>query len=593
MATGYSKDSNGTTRTVPTQLNYWYNASSQSTKYVYSALFVAPDGRLASNGKRPILVSQIGAYAGGFGGLSRTCTLELIGSDSSSFGSTSQFTIPASSQAAYTGLKTLSSKQYFADGDADSGLFTIYLGGNSYVGTIPGTTVYPYLLVGDPPNQSTVDQNSSPKGLWATVTYAQVPSSPSLSISANGPYGFSASWNTPDWGDSSSSRGFELYIGSAYSNTSISSGSTSLNNASAGLSPNTTYTATLYAKNELVNYSGSPKSVAATATFTTAQVEKPTWSGSFSNGQVDDGYYDFVTASDATSVSGSLSPTGKGLSGSVSGSSYVVQGTPTASGTYSVSVSATNDGGTTTGSYSFSVSPPPTPTWPDTTFKDGNAGQSYGSDSITASNADYVTVSPSSIAGLTASASGSTITLSGTPDTSADGSYTLSAIAYSVPDNGVRIQTPATLSVFINGIPQPTWEDTTIDNQAAINVPYSSNVSASNTVSYSFVGSYPTWLTLNTSTGGLSGTPTYTDVTYGVSEVDKQFTIRATGSGGESADFTFSGIDVIHPIKIYNESTSSFEYPTSHVRRRGGSTYSSVQWVKRYNGSSWVDADLT
>lgn len=592
MPTGYSRDSGGTTRFVPTQLNYWYNASSQSTKYVYSNLIILPDGRTANNGLKPILVSEIGAYAGGFGGLSRTCTLELIGSDAGNAGSSSQFSLPASSQAAYTGLKPLSVKQYFSNGSAGSGLFTIFVGGNAYIGTIPGSTVYPYLLLGNPPNQTTVDQNSSPKGLWATVTYAQVPSTPSLSISANGPYGFSASWNTPDWGDSSSGRGFELYVGS-YSNTNISSGSTSLSLASAGLSPNTTYTATLYAKNELANYSGSPKSVAATASFTTAAVPKPTWSGSFSNGQVGTGYNDSVIATGATSVSGSLSPTGKGLSGFVNGTSYVVQGTPTANGTYSVSVSATNDGGTTTGSYSFSVSPPPTPTWPDTTFKDGNAGQSYGSDSITASNADYVTVSPSSIAGLTASASGSTITLSGTPDVSADGSYTLSAIAYSVPDNGTRISTPATLSVFINGIPQPTWQDTTIDTQAAINIPYSSNVSATNTTSYSFVGNYPTWLSLNTSTGELSGTPTYTDVTYDLSDIDKQFTIRATGSGGESVDFTFGGIDVVHPIKIYKDASGQFEYPSSHVRRRGGSTYSNVQWVKRYNGTSWVDADLT
>lgn len=569
----------------PTVTSYWYNASSQSNKTVYSPIYF-PAGRTANNGNTPYLVKEIGAFVSGYNNLSRTCSFYLYG-DANAYG-TSTFTVPASSSAAYTGLKSLSSGVFFAD-SGSSGLFEITMGGNSYVGTIPGSGVTPYLLLNNTTTQ--VDQVSSPKGLWASISYAQVPSTPSLSISANGPYGFSASWSTPDWGDTTSGRAFELSVGS-YSNTNISSGSTSLSISSAGLSPNTTYTATLYAKNELANYSGSPKSIAATASFTTAAVPKPTWSGSFSNGQVGVGYYGFVTASSG-SVSGSLSPTGRGLSGFVSGTSYVVQGTPTASGTYSVSVSATNDGGTTPASYSFSVSPPPTPTWPDTVFKDGNAGQSYGSDSVTASNADYVTVSPSSIAGLTASASGSTITLSGTPDVSADGSYTLSAVAYSLPDNGVRIQTPATLSVFINGIPQPTWQDTTIDTQAAINIPYSSNVSATNTTSYSFVGNYPVWLNLNASTGELSGTPTYTDVTYGLSSVDKQFTIRATGSGGESVDFTFGGIDVVHPIKIYNESTSSFEYPTSHVRRRGGSAYSSVQWVKRYNGTSWVDADLT
>ena len=570
----------------PTVTSYWYNASSQSDKSVDSTVYFS-GARTASNGNTPFLVKQIGAYVSGYGGLSRTCSFYLYG-DGGAAG-TSSFTVPASSSAAYTGLKPLSSGVFFTTGNS-SGLFEITLGGNSYIGTIPGDGVSPYLFLNNTTTQ--VDQGSSPKGLWAGITYAQVPSTPSLSISANGPYGFSASWTTPDWGDTSSGRGFELYVGS-YSNTGISSGSTSLSVSSAGLSPNTTYTATLYAKNELVNYSGSPKSVAATATFKTDAVPKPTWSGSFSNGQVGTGYYDSVTANGATSVSGSLSPTGKGLSGFVSGTSYVVQGTPTASGTYSVSVSATNAGGTAPASYSFSISPPPTPSWPDTTFKDGNAGQSYGSDSVTASNASYVTASPSTVAGLSVSVSGSTVTLSGTPDVSADGNYQISATAYGIPNNGVSTPISATLSVNINGIPQPTWQDTTIDTTAAINIPYSSNVSATNTTSYSFVGNYPTWLNLNTSTGELSGTPTYTDVTYDLSDIDKQFTIRATGSGGESVDFTFGGIDVVHPIKIYKDASGQFEYPSSHVRRRGGSTYSNVQWVKRYNGTSWVDADLT
>ena len=594
MAQGYSIDNGGTLRTVPTQQSYWYNASSQSTKYVYSNLYIGSTSRTANNGTNPILVSDIRAYVSGFNGVSRTISYELLGDSGS--GSTAQFTVPDSTQANGTAPYSLSSKVYLQSPTSSPGLFTIYMSGNAYVGTIPGTTVYPYLLQGSISSFTTVDQNSSPKGLWAAVTYAQVPSTPSLSISANGSYGFTASWTTPDWGDTSSGRGYELYIkqGSTtvYSNTNISSGSNSLS-ISSGLNPSTSYTAQIFAKNELVNYSGSPKSIAGTGSFTTAALPAPTWSGDLGNGQVGVFYSDSITASGATSVSrisGSVPP---GLSESTSSTTYSLSGTPTGSGTYSLTIRATNAGGSTDRTDSITISAPPTPSWPDTTFKDGNAGQSYGSDSITASNADYVTASPSTVAGLSVSVSGSTVTLSGTPDVSADGNYQISAIAYSVPNNGVRIQTPATLSVTINGIPQPTWQDTTIDTQAAINIPYSSNVGATNTTSYSFVGSYPTWLNLNASTGELSGTPTYTDVTYGLSSVDKQFTIRATGSGGESVDFTFSGIDVIHPIKVYNESTSSFEYPTSHVRRRGGSTYSSVEWVKRYNGTSWVDADLT
>lgn len=574
----------------PTVTSYWYNASSQSDKSVDSPVYFS-GARTANNGNTPFLVKEIGAYVSGYGGLSRTCSFYLYG-DGGAYG-TSTFTVPAASAAAYTGLKSLSSGVYFTTGNS-SGLFEITLGGNSHIGTIPGDGVSPYLLLNNTTTQ--VDQNASPKGLWAGISYAQVPSTPSLSISANGSYGFTASWTTPDWGDTSSGRAYELYIYQGgtpvYSSTNISSGSNSLS-ISSGLSPSTSYTAQIFAKNELVNYSGSPKSVAGTGSFTTAAVPAPTWSGDLGNGQVGVYYSDSITASGATSVSrisGSVPP---GLSESTSSTTYSLSGTPTASGTYSVTVRATNAGGSTDTTDSITISAPPTPSWPDTTFKDGNAGQSYGSDSVTASNADYVTASPSNVAGLSVSVSGSTVTLSGTPDVSADGNYQISAIAYSIPNNGVRIQTPATLSVTINGIPQPTWQDTTIDTLAAINIPYSSNVSATNTTSYSFVGNYPLWLNLNSSTGELSGTPTYTDVTYGLSSVEKQFTIRANGSGGEYADFTFAGIDVVHPIKIYKESSGTFEYPSDHVRRRGGSSYASVEWVKRYDGNNWVDADLS
>ena len=594
MATGYSTFG-GTTRFLPTQTNYWYNASSQSTKAVYSSLFVAPDGRLANNGQRPVLVSQIGAYVSGLN-LSRTCSFFLLGSDSPQSGASSQFTVPAAQSAGSTGLKSLSSPQYFRTGSASSGLFEIAIGGNAFVGTIPGQGVSPYLLLGAPGSQTTVDQNASPKGLWAVVNYSQVPSSPSLSISSNGSYGFSASWSTPDWGDSSSGRGYELYIRQGanivYANTNISSSLNSLS-ISSGLSPSTSYTAEIYAKNELSGYAGSPKSVAGTGSFTTAAVPAPTWSGSLGNGQVGVNYGTrTITASGATSVartSGSLPP---GLIESIGSNTYSLYGTPTGSGTYPLTIRARNAGGDSFTTQNINISPPTTPSWTDTTFKDGNAGQNYGSDSVTASNADYVTATPSSVAGLTVSVSGSTVTLSGTPSSSADGNYQISAIAYSVPNNGVRIQTPATLSVTINGIPRPTWQDTTIETLSAINVPYSSSVSATNTVNYSFVGSSPSWLSLNASTGALSGTPTSNDVTYSLSEIDKQFTIRATGSNGDSEDFTFSGIDVVHPIKMYKEATSSFDYPSQQVRRREGSSYANVQWVKRWNGSSWVDSDI-
>ena len=576
---------------APSVTSYWYNASSQLTKKVTSSIFFN-DARLASNGKTPFIVKQIGAYVSGYGGLSRTCSFFLYGSGGA-YG-TGTFTVIDSTRASYTGLKNLSSGVYFDTGNAD-GLLEINLGGNSYIGTIPGDGVNPYLFLDGTTTE--VDQVSSPKGLWAGISYAQVPSTPSLSISTNGSYGFSASWTTPDWGDTTTGRGYELYIkrGSTtvYSNTSISYNTNSLS-ISSGLAAATSYTAELYAKNELSTYSGSPRSVSSTRSFTTAAVAVPVWSGDLGNGRVGSFYSDSITASGATSVSRISGTVPPGLSQSTSSTSYSLSGVPTVSGTYPITVKATNVGGSENTTDSITIFAPTTPSWPDTIFKDGNAGQSYGSDSITASNADYVTATPSSIAGLDVSVSGSTVTLSGTPGVSEDGNYQINAIAYSVPDNGIRIQTPVTLSLTVNGIPRPTWQDTAIDELAAVNVPYSATISATNVISYSFVGAAPSWLSIGSSTGILSGTPTSADITYGLSNAQKAFIVSANGTN-ESVEQEFI-IDVIHPLKVFKTTEGDFVYPSSQVERYDATLedFVPVQNIRRRNdaNTAWEDIDL-
>jgi hypothetical protein len=69
----------------------------------------------------------------------------------------------------------------------------------------------------------------------------------------------------------------------------------------------------------------------------------------------------------------------------------------------------------------------------------------------------------------------------------------------------------------------PVFSDSTVVNTATRGTAYSNGVSASNTSSYSvFSGALPTGLSLNTSTGAITGTPTVVGVF--------NFVIRATGS---------------------------------------------------------------
>jgi hypothetical protein len=103
---------------------------------------------------------------------------------------------------------------------------------------------------------------------------------------------------------------------------------------------------------------------------------------------------------------------------------------------------------------------------------------------------------------------------------------------------------------------------------------YSDAVSASNTSSYSIVsGALPTGLTLNSSTGAVTGTCT-SAATY-------SFTVRASGPGG-SADAAFSGSPT-GIWKVYNGST--WVRATAQVYN-GSSWTTGTVWV--YNGSTWV-----
>jgi uncharacterized repeat protein (TIGR02543 family) len=107
----------------------------------------------------------------------------------------------------------------------------------------------------------------------------------------------------------------------------------------------------------------------------------------------------------------------------------------------------------------------------------------------------------------------------------------------------------------------PSWTDNTLATPV-LGRAYSDSVSATNSPTYSvFSGALPTGLSLNTSTGTVTGTPTAAG--------PFTFTLRATNAGG-SVDQAFTAIE-----------------PKGGINSRGVSTWSNNK-VQVYNGTTWV-----
>jgi uncharacterized repeat protein (TIGR02543 family) len=107
----------------------------------------------------------------------------------------------------------------------------------------------------------------------------------------------------------------------------------------------------------------------------------------------------------------------------------------------------------------------------------------------------------------------------------------------------------------------PVWTDNTLATPI-LGRPYSDAVSATNSPTYSVSsGALPTGLSLNSSTGSVTGTPTAVG--------PFTFTITASNAGG-SVSQTFTNI-----------------YPTGGLNTRGTSTWTDNK-IQAYNGSGWV-----
>ena len=179
---------------------------------------------------------------------------------------------------------------------------------------------------------------------------------------------------------------------------------------------------------------------------------------------------------------------------SVNTSSGIISGTPTSSGYYYPTISATNAGGTGTAYPTIYIAqPPPVITSPVTASGGVNFSFSY---TITATGSPYNYSATGLPSGL--GVNSSTGVISGIPSTPGTSNVTISA------QNSYGTGSATLVLTITSSAPVIT---SSLNVNAAVNAPFTYTISAmNNPTSFSAVG-LPVGWTLNTSTGVIAGTP--------------------------------------------------------------------------------------
>jgi len=230
-------------------------------------------------------------------------------------------------------------------------------------------------------------------------------------------------------------------------------------------------------------------------------------------------------------ITASNTPTSYGATGlpaglSVNSGTGLISGTPATVGTSTVTLSATNSGGTGSASLTLTIAaaPIPAPVITSATTASGTVGSAF-SYQITASNTPTSYGATGLPAGLSVNSTSGLI--SGTPATVGTSTVTLSAT-----NSGGTGSASLTLTIAAAPIPAPVITSATTAS-ATVGSAFSYQITASNTpTSYGATG-LPAGLSANSATGLISGTPT--------TAATPTLTLSASNSGGTgSASLTLT-----------------------------------------------------
>lgn len=200
----------------------------------------------------------------------------------------------------------------------------------------------------------------------------------------------------------------------------------------------------------------------------------------------------FGTYINYTSLATSVSATGLPPGITIDNLGYM-SGQPSVAGTYNTVISATNSSGTGTRTYKFVVNSQPIPQITSSLYQTALRGNSfYTYISATGNPTSY------SATGLPAGLSISGNSISGIPSVS--GRYTITLGA----TNGAGTGTASFILDVQN--PTPTWQTVPVLN-GVTGRPFSYTITANNSPTVFSANSLPTGLTVNTSTGVISGQP--------------------------------------------------------------------------------------
>lgn len=333
---------------------------------------------------------------------------------------------------------------------------------------------------------------------------------------------YNTSYSDSVWADAYPAVTYLISSGALPSGITLNSTTGVVSGLSTASGP---YSFTIKAENEI----GS-----VTQSFSGTVQTPPSWSDQ-TLGIITQGvsYSDGVSAAGTATIvysvySGSL-PTGLSLNTSTG----AITGTTGSTGSYSFTIRATNSWGYIEKAFSGTIYQ--IPAWTDSTIANMIYGQAY-SDTVAASGYPAVTYSISTGAlpsGITLNSS--TGAIAGTSTVA--GSYSFTVKAENTAGNVTQLFTD---DLYVT----PSWTDNTLV-AFTYNAAYSDGVVATGSPTYTIsVGTLPTGLSLNSSTGAVTGTPTY----YGA----YSFTIQAANETG-SVTQSFSG--AIYAAPFWTDST--------------------------------------